>query len=509
MDHADRTRQLDLARGRLLLMTLVLVLALVGAAEVAAVTLNPGDILVSDGAFGTGAVILVDPVTGAQTTVSTGGSLGGLWGITLDANGDILVAATSTGIIRIDPASGMQTTVSTGGSFVAPQGIAVAASGDLFVVDQAAFGTGAVFRVDPGTGAQTLISSGGNFASPYNLALEADGSILVADPNAFGPGCGPGTGAIVRVNPTSGAQTIVSSGGNFACPGGVAVAPSGEIFVVNGGGAFGGRVVRVDPTNGAQTLVASGGFITTPQGIAVEADGNLVVADPRNLGGPLSVVLRVHPVTGAQTVVSAAGSFGAPLNLVVVPSGPPAGAFTAFLHGSGGTANPPTLFLDSMAPASTTAKYKDSSSVKFSGGNPWKEIGTWDAAPAFSNGLLSTLNPVHGWVGLKNSDDQGTRFDLRVEVRKNDTILVAAGETYCIQGVTRNPGLAQEVVVGFGSFTPEPFDGNTDVVSLAVFTRIGTDGTGGFCGGHSNAVGLRLYFDAVERNSRFDGVFVP
>jgi DNA-binding beta-propeller fold protein YncE len=240
MHHSDRGRRLDLARRRLVLITMALLVALVGPAEVAAVTLNPGDILVSDGAFGTGAVILVDPVTGSQTTVSAGGSLGGLWGIALDANGDILVAATSTGIIRIAPSTGGQTIVSTGGSFVAPQGIAVAANGDFFVVDQAAFGTGAVFRVDPGSGAQTLISFGGNFASPYNLAIEADGNILVADPNAFGPGCGPGTGAIFRVDPMSGVQTILSSGGSFACPGGVAVAPSGEIFVVNGGG---GRLV--------------------------------------------------------------------------------------------------------------------------------------------------------------------------------------------------------------------------------------------------------------------------
>ena len=30
------------------------------------------------------------------------------------------------------------------------------------------------------------------------------------------------------------------------------------------------------------------------------------------------------------------------------------------------------------------------------------------------------------------------------------------------------------------------------------------NGAGVFCGGHSNAVGLRLYFDAISRPSRFD-----
>ena len=28
-------------------------------------------------------------------------------------------------------------------------------------------------------------------------------------------------------------------------------------------------------------------------------------------------------------------------------------------------------------------------------------------------------------------------------------------------------------------------------------TRIGTNGSGAFCGGHSNATGLRLYFDVL------------
>jgi hypothetical protein len=132
-----------------------------------------------------------------------------------------------------------------------------------------------------------------------------------------------------------------------------------------------------------------------------------------------------------------------------------------------------------------------------------KDIGTWSAAPPLSAGTLTTLSDLHVWLGLKNSDDQGTRFDLRAEVYKNGA-LVATGETFCITGVTRNPALAQEVVVAFGAFTPVAFDGSTDVLSLKVRTRIGTNGAGSFCGGHSNAVGLRLYFDAVSRPAKFD-----
>ena len=177
-----------------------------------------------------------------------------------------------------------------------------------------------------------------------------------------------------------------------------------------------------------------------------------------------------------------------------------------FLHGSGGTANPPTLFLDSLRPGSTTPKYRDSTSIKFGGGNLWAEVGAWTADPALTRGTLSSLNDLHGWVGLKNSDDQGTRFDVRAEVLKNGT-LVASGETYCIEGVTRNPDLAKEATILFSAFSPAAFNGTTDVLSLRILTRIGTNGSGGFCGGHSNAVGLRLYFDAVSRPSRFGGTF--
>ena len=56
-------------------LTVVVAVALLPAADAGAVELNPGDILVTDvDLFGASdAVIRVDPSTGAQTTVSTGG----------------------------------------------------------------------------------------------------------------------------------------------------------------------------------------------------------------------------------------------------------------------------------------------------------------------------------------------------------------------------------------------------------------------------------------------------
>jgi hypothetical protein len=114
---------------------------------------------------------------------------------------------------------------------------------------------------------------------------------------------------------------------------------------------------------------------------------------------------------------------------------------------------------------------------------------------------VTALDDLHAWLGLKNSDDQGTSFDLRAEVYKDNT-LVATGVSRCIAGVTRNAALAEEVVVAFGSFAPIGLDGVNDKLALKLSTRIGTNPDDSKCAGHSNAVGLRTYFDAVSRPAR-------
>ena len=180
---------------------------------------------------------------------------------------------------------------------------------------------------------------------------------------------------------------------------------------------------------------------------------------------------------------------------VCIPELPTA---TAYLRGTGPAANPPTLFLGSI-PTTTSAKYRDSASVNFNGGNLFKEIGTWTSTPPL--GGLTTLGPLNTWIGLKNSDDIGTRFDLRVELYKNGD-LVAQGLTRCIEGVTRNEAQAKAVAVAFGALQGTAFSGS-DVLSVKILTRIGTKPNDTLCGGHSNAVGLRLYFDSTNRASSF------
>ena len=183
-----------------------------------------------------------------------------------------------------------------------------------------------------------------------------------------------------------------------------------------------------------------------------------------------------------------------------------------FLHGGPATDNPATLWLDLTPPSATNARYRDSSGVNFNNGNPWKVIGTWNSSNGIIGGSLAGVSDLHVWLGLKNSDDIGTQFDLRAEVIKNGTA-VTDGEARCVTSITRNPSLAKEVTVSLGAFAPVLFDGSTDVLSLRLSTRIGTTAAGAKCSGpggsHNNAVGLRLYFDADTRNSRVAVTMVP
>src|SRR5262245_56287771 len=172
-------------------------------------------------------------------------------------------------------------------------------------------------------------------------------------------------------------------------------------------------------------------------------------------------------------------------------------ARSLFMHGDGATANPSALTIDDLTPTAVS-KYRDSAPVGFTAGNVWKEIGTWSAPSDLTYGKLAALNDLSVWVGLKNSDDQGTRFDLLVEVSRNDD-LVTSALVRCIAGIQRSPGSALPVSVAFDSFTPAEFDGGTDVLKVRALTRIGTNPDDTKCPGHGSAGGLRLYFDAVDR----------
>jgi len=230
--------------------------------------------------------------------------------------GRLLVAdGGAGGLLAVEPLSARLGIVSRGDLLANARDVALEASGSVLVLDS---GNG-VIRVDPVTGGQAVLSPGTNFSGgsgvgPIGIATDAAGSVLVAD-TAFG---------ILRVDPVSGDTTVVAVGGHLEFPANVVESPDGDLYVVDAGGYIGGisKIVLVDPSTGAQTLLSSGGFLNVPIGVALELDGHLLVSclDTTRTGVEDRVV-RIDPGSGAQTLLSTDGLLGFPTGLAITSAG--------------------------------------------------------------------------------------------------------------------------------------------------------------------------------------------
>lgn len=296
-------------KGVAILLLSCAALGLLPVARAGAAPFRPGEILFAEAALMSRAVYRVDPATGAASYLAPAVAPAGM---ALDPDGTLLVYdgfvaafarydAEGNGVGRFEPTFGGVPIFNLLGSTdfaVEPSGgvlfsallydpesgrqtvplvRADPATGEVAPVtpvgvrtlalapDGAVWGTGLnaeadrLFRIDPATGARTLISAGGLFRSPIDLALQADGGVLVADQEA---------NALIRVDPITGTQRVVSSGGMFSYLTGVAVEPGGTILVSDAGlGALPGALLRVDPATGAQTVLLGG--LDTPVDVDV------------------------------------------------------------------------------------------------------------------------------------------------------------------------------------------------------------------------------------------------
>ena len=211
--------------------------------------LNPddcrGDIIVADSSAGPSHLgriirIHVDPSTGmaTQTIIAENVKAGG---VAIEASGHI-IAPLDKEVIRVDPVSGAQTSISKDGFFFNLEGVAIDAAGNIIVtngsvtdkkpriirVDPAGDPAGGVpacdVDVDSVCGAQTVVSrnpsgQGNLFHNPFGVAIDSSGDIIVADWSAS---------RVVSVDPVTGVQTLIAGfgGGPSNQPIGVAIVPT-------------------------------------------------------------------------------------------------------------------------------------------------------------------------------------------------------------------------------------------------------------------------------------------
>ena len=216
--------------------------------------------------------------------------------------------------------------IAASGVFAAPAA-AQLGPGEVVVADSAADpdglpGTGAVFRVDPATGAATVLGESPEFDAPRGVAIDGAGNVLVADPLAQ-PAGEPGMGAIFRIVPGQ-APTVFATSADFEAPTGVAVDGAGNVIVTDQNadpdnlGGNTGAIFRIAPGQQPTVLKTSALFVD-PWSSTTDGQGNVLVADRDGSGGS---IMRFTPgQIGDPAVIGTSVEYSDPSGVAVDQSG--------------------------------------------------------------------------------------------------------------------------------------------------------------------------------------------
>lgn len=290
----------------------------------AAVALKPGDFLL---ASTTGRAILkVDGASGAVSTLSSSPHLHLLFTLAVGPNGEVYFwdqdyiensGPSHPAIARLDLISGIPSVI-TSTDIAGWTALAIDRDGSLVANDSTR-----VFRVDPGTGRQTTISSGGLLFNAQNLAIDGDGNVLTTSEIR---GDSKQHRQIVRIRTSSRAQEVVSSGGLLHFPSTFALGPDGSIFVLEFDGEpnldFPPHMVllKIDPRSGVQQTVAQLANFNHG-GLIADRSGTLYM--PSFFSGvngfPDQGIVRIDPVSGDERAISQSTSLGQPAGIAIVP----------------------------------------------------------------------------------------------------------------------------------------------------------------------------------------------
>ncbi len=228
-------------------------------------------------------------MTLAPTEVS--GCLGfgsGVHHVTVDRRGRLLVTDEVRGIVEVSAATGARTVIvpveTLGGP---PRGIAHEAGGDILVSVQTT--PPRLLRIDADTGVPAIVTEGGFLVGPTGLDVTPDGTILVADQST--PTVAPipnrlSLGALVRVDPATGAQTRVAADPFYEAPQAVAYVGGDSAWIVSRGltlRSAGGAMTITRLSDGA-TAQAPVGY-SDSKGVALLPGGRIAYSGCGGVSG--------------------------------------------------------------------------------------------------------------------------------------------------------------------------------------------------------------------------------
>ena len=140
--------------------------------------------------------------------------------------------------------------------------------GDLVFTHNFGSGAGAVSVLDPDTGLTTMISSDSLLDSPRHLVVDEAGLIFVANTS----------GTIIRIDPSTGDHSVLTTFPQLASEGGLAIAPSGSLYVTARPDGVPSSLVQVDPVSGNQTIIVTDVLLSGTKALSLDEEGRFVFA---------------------------------------------------------------------------------------------------------------------------------------------------------------------------------------------------------------------------------------
>ena len=284
-----------------------------------------------------------------STTAQSGGTVSSIGGATISANG--VVYSTTDKVPTLADLKTTDPVISISNSFTSNlTGLTAGTTYYLRAYATNQFGTayGAVVQFTTSTNVSSVTgvvttfagngtagyldgtSTGAEFNTPMGLAVDASGNIYISDTfnNRIRKIATDGTVTTIAGNGTAGYVDGAAADAEFYAPQGLAIDPSGNIFVAD----YGNNVIReITPAGVVSTYAGNGnaGFVdgaaskvatfNGPAGVAFDPKGNLFVADRNN-----NMIRKISPAGGVSlyagvlkpgytnlTVDSVIGSWGA------------------------------------------------------------------------------------------------------------------------------------------------------------------------------------------------------
>jgi|GEM_PF-4686009 len=463
-----------------------------------------GDLFVSS--IFTHSILRYDGQTGASVGTFVPAGYGGMQDprMLLFRDG-MLYVATTVGVLRYNASDGSFVDCfipqGAGGRSLYAGNLVVGPSGDLFMTDG---NTLQILRFDGATGAFKGVFVQESCSDTYGLTFGPDGNLYVP---SIQDNC------VRRYDGTTGLyiDTFLPEGSGFETP-------TGALFVPPADGAAPVTVAAPQPP------ANEAGWNNTPVTVALTAtdEGSGVAATYYTLDGgdrqtyTAPVVISsdgVHTLTFWST--DNAGNEEAPNSLTVkIDTAPPAITVSSPTEGMsyplGSVLTVSYAAADDGSQVSVVSGVLNGVPVASGMSVPLSALGAATlVVTAIDNAgnqrtetvsftvdqYLDALESAGLWIGLKNSDDVGTSFDLRGEVYVN-SVLVGAGELYEVYGGSSgfNNAHLRSIPIALDAASLAPSE---CAITFKVYARISA-------GSDHRSGTARLWFNDAQANSRFD-----